>query len=355
MKIKRIIAIITAVLLVASQAAFAATAEFKDMPDNWSTEALQKAVDNGLLGGSDGYIYPDDYMTRAEMATIMARACGAVEEADISQYTDVSVDDWYYSSMAKAVAMKAFTGSDNQLNPDNYITRQEAFVVLARVFSLNLDKNIDETVIDDFKDGNKVASWARKEVAAVIGGGFVSGSDGYVNPENNISRAEFAVVMNRLVAHYIDDATVTEIPETGNVMIRVGGITLDGLKGDRMIIVGDGVGKTEVNIKNADLTGRFVVRGGETVNLEGALDEIRIIMPYITVDRSKASSAGIYVCENSIINIGTITSPDMSAIEEMPEVDVTEDENATTEEITPDKTEIITEPVEEEIVENIAE
>ena len=46
---------------------------FIDMPDNWATEALTNAVNNGLIGGSDGYIRPDDPMTRAEMATILKR------------------------------------------------------------------------------------------------------------------------------------------------------------------------------------------------------------------------------------------------------------------------------------------
>ncbi len=349
MKIKRIIAAATATLLVATQAAFAA--EFKDMPDDWSTEALQNAVDNGLLGGSDGYIFPNDNMTRAEMATIMARACGATAEADISQFTDVKVEDWYYSSMAKAVAMKAFNGSGNKLNPDDFITRQEAFVVLARVFSLNLDKKIDETVIDDFKDGDKVAAWARKEVAAVIGGGFVSGSNGYVNPENNISRAEFAVVMNRLVSHYIDDETA-EIPETGNIMIRVGGIELDGLKGDRMVIIGDGAGQTDMNIKNADLKGRFVVRGGKEVTLTGAYDDIRIVMPFIRVSCGGATANGIYVGKDSVVDLGTLTGPDTSGTDaeetETPATEETEGE-AAAEESTEAET------VEEEVVEVLDE
>lgn len=316
---KKIVAVLVVGLMVLSQSAFAA--EFKDMPDNWATEALQSAVDNGLLGGNNGYIFPDNYMTRAEMATIMARACGAVNEADISAYTDVSADDWYYSSMAKAVAMKAFTGSDNRLNPDNYITRQEAFVVLARVFSLNIDKNIDETVIDGFKDGASVASWARKEVAAVIGGGFVSGSGGYVNPESNITRAEFAVVMDRLVEHYIDDPEITELPAEGNVMFRVGGITVDGMSGDRMVIVGDGAGEEDVTFTNADLSGRFIVRGGKNVALSGKYGEIRIVMPYIEADVSGAVATRRYVGKDSKIYLGTIT-----AVDSAPEADDAKEE-----------------------------
>lgn len=322
LKFKKVISSIAAGVLLLTQSAFAA--EFVDMPDNWSTEALKKAVSDGLLSGSGGYIHPDDYMTRAEMATIMARACGAVNEADISSFTDVKPDDWFYSSMAKAVAMQAFTGSDNKLNPEDYITRQEAFVVLARVFSLNLDKNIDKTVVDGFKDGESVASWAKESVAAIVSGGYVAGNDGYINPESNISRAEFAVVMSRLVSYYIDDASLTEIPSDGNVMIRVGGFNIDGAKGDKMIVLGDGVGKTDVSLKNSALSGKLVVRGGENVVLEGKFGEVRIVMPYVRVECGDADTTRIYGCKDSVIDIGTLTTPDTSA----PKTDAKDDSKA---------------------------
>lgn len=304
---KRVISLLLGIIVL-TQVSFAA--EFVDMPNNWSTEALQKAVDNKLLGGDGGYIRPDNYMTRAEMATIMVRACGAVNTADISSYSDVKPEDWFYTSMSKAVAMGAFSGADGKLNPNAYITRQEAFVVLARVFSLNLDKNIDLTVIDEFKDGNLVAAWAKEAVAAIVGGGYVAGSDGRINPLNNISRAEFAVVMNRLVAYYIDDASVTTLPSDGNVMIRVGGITIDGAKSDNMVVIGDGAGKTDISFTNGELSNRLVVRGGETVTVEGSYSDIRVVLPYIKLDCGNAEAARIYGCKDSEIYIGTLTASD---------------------------------------------
>jgi hypothetical protein len=76
-------------MMALSTVAFAA--EFKDMPNDWSTSALEAAVKNGLLTGSGGYIKASDNMTRAEMATIMVRACGATKEVDISGYV-VNID-----------------------------------------------------------------------------------------------------------------------------------------------------------------------------------------------------------------------------------------------------------------------
>lgn len=299
---KKILAFILVFMLSLGTVAFAA--EFKDMPDDWSTAALTAAVENGLLGGSGGYIKPSDNMTRAEMATIMARACGATKEAVITGFTDVKPDDWFYASMAKAVAMGAFTGSDNKLNPNNPITRQEAFLVLSRVFGL-ATFDVDIAILDRFKDGGKVADWAKEGVAAIIASGYVAGNDGYLNPLNNISRAEFAVVMDRLIKHYIDDAE-EEIPTDGNVMIRVAGVNLDGIKTDSMIVIGDGVGEGNYAIKGAEINNKLVIRAGTKVSVEGRFTEIATVVPGIVVSGEIDDIKKIHSCDGSSFEIPTL-------------------------------------------------
>ena len=60
------------------------TRGFSDMPNDWSTTALQAAVDNGLLVGANGKLNPKGELTRAEMATIIARVFNAYKLGDIS-------------------------------------------------------------------------------------------------------------------------------------------------------------------------------------------------------------------------------------------------------------------------------
>ena len=81
--------------MAVSFSASAFAAEFTDMPNNWTTSALENAVKNGLLYGeenADGSgmsIKPDDKITRAQMAAILVRAFGAAETADIGVAADV--------------------------------------------------------------------------------------------------------------------------------------------------------------------------------------------------------------------------------------------------------------------------
>ena len=105
-------------MIISMMPASVFASEFSDMPNNWSTEALEKAASNGLLNGSNGRIMPNENLSRAQMATIVNRAFGSTEKASLRDFTDVSSDAWYYDDMAKAVQMQTFLGSGNKLNPD---------------------------------------------------------------------------------------------------------------------------------------------------------------------------------------------------------------------------------------------
>ncbi|MEE1367710.1 MAG: S-layer homology domain-containing protein, partial [Evtepia sp.] len=109
-----------------------------------------------------------------------------------------------------------------------------------------------------FSDGTQVSSWAKGAVAALVEQGYVSGADGALNPQSYITRAEFAQVMDALVAAYGDQDLKDQTVE-GNLILRANG-TLENVtvKGD--LILADGV--SAASLKNVTVTDRLVVRGG---------------------------------------------------------------------------------------------
>ncbi|HHW00925.1 MAG TPA: hypothetical protein GXX36_15420 [Clostridiaceae bacterium] len=258
-KVIRFLLIVAVLLSIAVPVTAASPEEFTDIPDNWSKTAIIEAISNGLLNGSNGKIMPDASLRRCEMAAIINRAFGATQKGDISKFIDIKSDKWYAEDMAKAVKMGTFSGSGNQMRPEDFITRQEAFAVLARAFKL---KTTDYSVLDKFNDKDKISEWAKPEVAAVVAAGYVKGSNGSLNPTERITRAEFAQVMYNMVKTYIKEAGTYTTVKEGNVMINVPGVTLKGVtvKGD--LIIGDGVGKENVTLDNVKVEGRVVVRGG---------------------------------------------------------------------------------------------
>ena len=240
-----------------------AAASFSDFPTGWSAEAMQSAVDNGLMFGKDnGTIGPQDMLTRAEAAAIINRAFGATVKADLSSYTDVSTSDWYYDEFAKAVNMDTIVGDGNgKLNPEGNITREEIFAVMAR--SLVLTGGSSST-LSRFSDASQVSSWASAHVCALVDGGYINGNaDGILNPKGNITREEFAQMMHNIFKTYISSSgTVTKVG-ANCVMIRTPGVTLKDVIIEGDLVLGDGVGAGDIVLDNVTIKGRLLCRGGE--------------------------------------------------------------------------------------------
>lgn len=339
--IKKVVSVFIggAIAVSMNTAAFAAE-NYVDMPDDWRTTAIENAIKNGLIyGTSDTTISPDANISRAQMAAIIVRALGATKEADISGYADVSSDKWYYKELAKAVHMGAFSGvSETQMNPDGEITFEECFTVLSRVFGLDIRTTAEDAKIalELFQDGAEVSGWATKYYGSLVKNGYWAGGEkGLLTPKACITRGEFAVVMDNLVSTYISDpAEVTELPTSGNVLVRCDGAVLDGIELDGDLIIGDGVSSNAVSLNDISIKGRLVVRGcaadedatqdseditvsdGSSSNNDeitcspsGYAEYVDIIAPYIYFNASniKRGDAPIYGVRHSKIYMGIIS------------------------------------------------
>lgn len=300
-KPKKTIAFVCAAALLLSPtgALGASPSDFVDFPNDWSQGAMTAAVENGLLGGvGDGRIAPQGEVTRAQMAAIINRAFGAEKQASLSSYSDVAADAWYAVDMAKAVQMGTFSGTGNGLlEPDRAITREEAFSVLARAFALEAG---DDSSLASFSDGAQVSSWAKGSVSAMVAAGYVNGSDGNrLNPQQTITRAEFAAVMSKIVAQYIDaDSTLNRSLEIdGNVIVR-GNVDLSGYTINGDVIIADEA--TNVTLDGVTVNGRLVVRGAsDSLTISGSTADGVII--------TNPNGASVLKTDNAS-DLGTVTA-----------------------------------------------
>lgn len=297
--IKKAAALALAMVMALSLASVAFAADFEDMPTDWSADAVQSAVTNGLLSGKDGLIAAADNLTRAEMATIITRAFNAEVEDDVS-FTDVKTDAWYKSAVAKAVHMGAMNGSgSNGFTPAASVTRQEVFVVLARVLKL-ADASAEDLAA--FSDADKTASWAVPAVAALVKAGYVSGSNGALNPTGNITRAEFAQVMYNIFHNaYLNEAATYEEVDGDNVIISIANVTLKGVEVKGDVVVADGVGDGDVFLEDVTIGGRLVVRGGgmNSIHVKGKTTVDSVVMAKVD------GNVRVVVAEES--TVGTVT------------------------------------------------
>ncbi len=233
--------------------------------DHWSYAAMKEGIEGGIIYGyEDNTVRPKGLLTRAEMCAVITRAFGAERMAYIEgKFSDVESDDWFYTDIAKAIKMRIAEGQGGGImNPNATITRQDAIVILARALVLEKD---DTTSIDVFYDNNLVADYARGYIAAFLGRGYIHGyEDGSLRPVNSISREEFAQIMANIFSMYVrDNGAITLGEVEGEVMLTGDEVYLHNTVVNGDLIIGDGVGSTNVTMENVTVNGRIVFRGGE--------------------------------------------------------------------------------------------
>jgi len=111
---------------------------FKDVkPTHWAAAEIEYVKSAGLMGGdAQGNFRPNAPVTRAEMAAIAARYqnLGAPAGAN-PRFADVKPTHWAAASIEAAAAAGIFGGyGDGRFGPDNHLTRAEAVKVINRMF-----------------------------------------------------------------------------------------------------------------------------------------------------------------------------------------------------------------------------
>lgn len=238
--------------------------DFSDFNANaWYAEAVEAAVENGLLIGKSARILdPNGNLTRAEMAAVINRSFGTYKTTEISQYKDVPKNAWYYKDVQMAVWMGTYEGtSKTTMTPEKSITRQEIMTVVARALQLDLDRYAD-TDLSKFSDYRQVSDWALPYVKAMVGAGYIQGRNTGLAPQDNITRAEFAQVFYNIISQYIVKSGSFSGSLEGNLLIRTGDVTLKDTKVDGDLIIGNGAADGKITLSNVTITGRLVVWGG---------------------------------------------------------------------------------------------
>lgn len=150
-----------------------------------------------LLGYEDGTVRPNGSISRAEVATVLFRLLkDDVRMQNLTKdnaYSDVSDTAWYAAAVSTLSKMGVISGyPDGTFRPNAPITRAEFAAMIAR---------FDETaksVDTPFTDIS--GHWAENAIGKAYGNGWVEGSSKTVFcPESNLTRAETATLLNRVL------------------------------------------------------------------------------------------------------------------------------------------------------------
>lgn len=170
---------------------------FPDIAGHWAESALNKAVDMGLLKGTDGKMLPDDAVKRSEAVVMLNRALGATIADNTSGLSGTPSNAWYAADLGKAIHLGLIDANDSR-NFDTAATRAEAFELLARAFVFDrAETGTDE--LSAFTDISTMTAAQQQAAAALVSAGVVNGvTDTTLAPQATLTRAQFVTMLTRV-------------------------------------------------------------------------------------------------------------------------------------------------------------
>ncbi|HIV85467.1 MAG TPA: S-layer homology domain-containing protein, partial [Candidatus Monoglobus merdigallinarum] len=182
--LRKTLALILAIAMVLTTFGMTAVsaAQYNDTSGHWAESYINTWSDYGVIQGDGGYFRPDDAITRAEVAQVTQNVIGYVETADNS-YADVDSSAWYADAVLKLAAAGTLTGDgDGTMRPNDYMTREEAMTMLARAYGLTVENS--NAAITQYADYTDVSDYATGYVGTMTSNSYVGGyPDGTIRPQ----------------------------------------------------------------------------------------------------------------------------------------------------------------------------
>jgi len=152
---------------------------------------------------------PGANVTRAEFAKMLAKAAGIHGTSATETFDDVTETDWFqpYVAVLQKWGITNGRGSTKIFAPHEFITRAEIATMIARTLELvNGQKSYSDAaaVLGKFKDQDVIHDTLKAGVAFAADYEIVRGKPGNVfDPNSYATRAEAAVMIYRMI-HYLE-------------------------------------------------------------------------------------------------------------------------------------------------------
>lgn len=170
----------------------------------WAIDSINAMASKGyIVGVGANRFAPDANCKRCDFTIVLVKMLNLNDDNVNSEYDDISSKSYYYSYVMAALANGIEAGvTNNNFRPDDFITREEVMVMVYKGLSkVKGGLNTDTSVLNKFTDASAIAAENRAAVAALINSGAISGtSDTTLEPTAKITRAQMAVIMNKVDA-----------------------------------------------------------------------------------------------------------------------------------------------------------
>lgn len=120
-----------------------------------------------------------------------------------AEFSDVKESDWFYKYIGRAVATGIIKGNDlNEFLPEDFVTREEFVTIIARIYltAEEIEEYKNSDILKDYTDSDKVADFAKGPMAFCVEKGIVNGvTETELAPQAGATRAEACTIIMRAV------------------------------------------------------------------------------------------------------------------------------------------------------------
>ena len=172
----------------------------KDLPEGEKGEAIRELIARGVLSGvSDTEFKGKLAINRAMLAQVLM-TISKDKSVGLIDYEDIKGDEWYADAMTWALTHGIYKGyPDKTVKATEKITRQEFASV---IYNFIKEHKINMPKVKDFnyKDQDKIASWALDQVKYMDELGLVNGEsqDNY-NAQGRYTREDLALTIYKII------------------------------------------------------------------------------------------------------------------------------------------------------------
>lgn len=174
--------------------------QHRDLPDGEKGEAIRELIARGVLSGvSDTEFKGKLAINRAMLAQVLM-TISKDKSVGLIDYEDIKGDEWYAEAMTWALTHGIYKGyPDKTLKATQKITRQEFASV---IYNFIKEHKINMPKVKDFnyKDQDKIASWALDQVKYMDELGLVNGeSQDTYNATSAYTREDLALTIYKII------------------------------------------------------------------------------------------------------------------------------------------------------------
>ena len=223
--LKRLILLIS-IFSIISNSVFASViltkgqpSDYVDINDHWAYDSIKYVIMQGYFQGINSTEFsPDSEITRAMLVTALWRLTGdelthvsyidgvaRVYPNYVKKFWDMKDSDWYTNYISWANSNKIITGyTEREFRPNENLTREQLSVILYNYMKeYRVVRGFTQYIVNDavtFTDNDMISDWAKEKVSIMQQIGLMTGRpDGSFDPKGTVTRAEVAVVIERLV------------------------------------------------------------------------------------------------------------------------------------------------------------